>query len=66
MKKFTWKQSGKDSYGFIAQELEQYIPEAVNNEINGIKSVDYNTAIVKIMASLVNEIKKINKKLENL
>jgi len=59
LKQFTWKDSGKTSYGFIAQQLEKYIPEAVSQDNKGIKSVSYNIAYAKILASIVNEIKKL-------
>ena len=65
LKKYTLKQTGKESYGFIAQELERYIPEAVNtNESSGIKSVSYDVAYAKILASMIQEIKALKKQLE--
>lgn len=57
LKKFTYKQSGKESYGFIAQELKQYIPEAISYNSEGIMSVNYEAAIVKLLAAVINEIK---------
>jgi len=64
LKKFTWKQTGKDSYGMIAQELEQWIPEAVVENINpkGMapdKSVLYSVAYAKMMAAMVYKIKEL-------
>jgi hypothetical protein len=61
IKSFKWKQSCKDSYGFIAQELEKYIPESITSNEKGIKSVSYDIAYAKILASLINEIKKLKK-----
>ena len=66
LKKFTWKQSGKDSYGFIAQELEPYIPEAITKDLDGVKHVSYNVAYAKIIASLVNKIKKQDKIIQKM
>ena len=63
-RKFTWKSDNTDSYGFIAQELEEFIPEAVSEDIKGIKHVSYNVAYAKIMASLVNKIKELERRLE--
>ena len=59
LKQFTWKDSGKKSYGFIAQQLEKYVPEAVTQDNKGVKSVSYDIAYAKILASIVNEIKKL-------
>ena len=61
LKKFIWKQTGKVSYGFIAQELEQYIPEAIDQNLKGVKSVSYNMAYAKILASLIHKIKELEK-----
>ena len=60
LKKFTWKQTGKVSYGFIAQELEQWIPEAVNHDkVKNLKSVQYDVAYTKIMAAMIYKIKEL-------
>ena len=66
LKQFTWKDSGKSSYGFIAQQLEKYIPEAVDTNNEGIKSVAYEVAYAKIIAALVSEIKVLKTKVDNL
>ena len=61
IKAFTWKETGKASYGFIAQQLEKYIPEAINEDSNGIKSVSYDVAYAKVIASLIHEVKELKK-----
>ena len=61
LKKFTWKDPERESYGFIAQELEPYIPEAITSDEKGIKSVSYDIAYAKILASIIHEIEKIKK-----
>lgn len=66
LKKFTWKQSGKNSYGFIAQQLEKWIPEAVTSNSQGIKSVSYNVAYAKIIAALVYKTKEQQKEINDL
>ena len=66
LKKYTLKQTGKESYGFVAQELEKYIPEAVTKNNDGIKSVSYNIAYTKLFASLVNEIKNLKAQVKTL
>jgi hypothetical protein len=42
---FTWKNSDKNSMGLIAQEVEQVIPEVVNTDSEGKKSVSYDNVI---------------------
>ena len=38
---FNWKESGQLSYGLIAQELEQTLPELVGTNDSGLKSIRY-------------------------
>jgi len=59
LKKFTWRTSGENKYGLIAQEVENLIPEAVSSDVVGRKSVDYTVVYAKLFASLINEIKKL-------
>ena len=40
---FDWKETGKGSYGVIAQELEEVLPELVKT--GEVKSVNYNGII---------------------
>jgi len=59
---FDWKDSGKSSYGVIAQELEKILPELVNQ--GETKSVNYNGLIgvlieaVKELSAEVDELRK--------
>jgi len=39
--KFTWRESGKEDMGLIAQDVETYLPECVMTDRNGIKLVNY-------------------------
>jgi hypothetical protein len=57
---FDWKESGKASYGVIAQELEEVLPELVNQ--SDIKSVNYNG----IIAVLIESIKELKNEIEEL
>ena len=66
IRSFTWKDSGKKSYGFIAQQIEKYIPEAVSQMPNGTKSVSYDIVYSKIIASLIQEMKKMKSIIEHL
>jgi hypothetical protein len=51
---FDWKETGKSSYGVIAQELEEVLPELVNN--GEVKSVNYN-GLVGILIEAIKELK---------
>ena len=59
---FDWKTNGKKSYGVIAQELEQILPDLVTTQQN--KSVNYNGLVgvliqaVKELSAEVEELKK--------
>lgn len=59
---FDWKSNGKKSYGVIAQELEQILPDLVTTQQN--KSVNYNGLVgvliqaVKELSAEVEELKK--------
>jgi len=57
-KSYYWKdknrQQGKH-FGFIAQELEQVLPQLVSHDKAGIKSVNYQ-GVVPILVNAVNEL----------
>ena len=52
---FDWKENGKGSYGVIAQELEQVLPELVAQ--TDPKSVNYN-GIIGVLIEAIKELKK--------
>jgi hypothetical protein len=55
---FTWKDNGKKSYGFIAQEIEKVLPDIVDtNPDNGIKSVSYDQ-LIPILFNIIKELKE--------
>ena len=56
---FDWKDSGKHSFGVLAQDMEKVIPDLVN-DINNLKHVNYDG----IIAFLIEAIKQLNNKLE--
>ena len=58
---FTWKHSGEQSYGIIAQELEKVLPELVH-EVDGHKMVCY----IPIIAFLIQAIKQQQIQIDNL
>jgi hypothetical protein len=57
---FDWKETGKSSYGVIAQELEKILPELVSN--GDVKSVNYNG----IIGVLIESIKELKAEVEEL
>ena len=63
-KLFTMKsdESQKQKVGFIAQEIEEHLPQVVSTDPDGIKSVAYGN----ITALLVEAIKELNTKIDNL
>ena len=57
---FDWKETGKSSYGVIAQELEEVLPELVKT--GEIKSVNYNGLI----GVLIEAVKELSEEVKNL
>lgn len=60
--KFSWKDSGIKSYGVIAQELESILPELVETNDKGYKSVSY----IPMIAMLIDVVKKQQIEIENI
>ncbi len=60
--KFDWKESGQPSYGVIAQELEQVLPELVHG--NDPKTVNYN-GIIGVLIEAIKELKAEIEELKN-
>jgi hypothetical protein len=56
---FKWKETGKESIGLIAQDVEQVFPEAVTGE-EGSKSIDYSA----LVASLIEAVKEQQTEIE--
>ncbi len=67
---FVWKDSGKDDYGFIAQDLEKIFPELVITNNDGLKSIKYASLIapivelVKMQQVEISDLRKENQLLE--
>jgi hypothetical protein len=57
---FDWKETGKGSYGVIAQELEQILPDLVKN--GEVKSVNYNG----IIGVLIEAVKELSEEIKQL
>jgi len=56
--KFRWKESGNDSYGVIAQEVERNHPELVNTNDEGFKSVEYQGLLCNQIGKLCEDLKE--------
>lgn len=67
IRKFNWKDTGKASCGFIAQELLPYVPEAVDydKELNKY-SVNYDVAHSALLGQLVIKIKELESEIKSL
>ena len=62
---FDWKESNEHSWGYIAQDLLEVLPEAVDyNEDIDVYSVNYNVAHSAAIASLTARIKELEEKLK--
>jgi hypothetical protein len=59
---FDWKETGKSSYGVIAQELEVVLPQLVSN--TEIKTVNYN-GIIGVLIEAIKELKVEIEELKN-
>lgn len=59
---FDWKESGKSSYGIIAQELEEVLPDLVSN--TDPKTVNYN-GIIGVLIEAIKELKAEIEELKN-
>ena len=61
---FDWKQNGKKDYGFIAEEVNQVMPEIVfeDDSPTGVSSMDYQ----KIVPVLIEAIKSQQTKIDSL
>ena len=57
--KFNWKDSKIESYGVIAQELERIMPELVEENGEGWKTVSY----IPLIAILVDAVKTLKKEI---
>jgi len=64
---FEWneishKETGKKDVGVIAQEIEEILPELVDNRSNGYKAVDYpklTALLIEAVKDLSNQVKKL-------
>ncbi len=59
---FNWKDNGLKSYGVIAQDIEKVLPDVVQTNLEGIKSVNYQA----LTAFLIESIKQLSSEIEEL
>lgn len=57
---FEWKNNHRPSVGVIAQTVESILPEAVETDSKGIKSVNYNALI----GLLIEAVKELNNRID--
>ena len=61
-----FKESQTDTTGFIAQYLEELDSNLVDTNEDGIKAVNYNAALSKIVAVLLKKTKDQDKRINEL
>jgi hypothetical protein len=59
---FYWKSNGAKSYGVLAQEIEQILPEIVATNGSGVKSVSY----IQLIALLIDSVNSLQKEVITL
>jgi len=59
---FNWKENGNKSYGVIAQDIEQVLPDMVQTNDAGLKTVDYQA----LSAFLIESIKELKTEIDTL
>ena len=62
---FKWKDTNKDSSGFIAQWIEDIMPEVVDGDDNQ-KHVNYNAALSKVVGAMFKKIQEQQKEIDEL
>ncbi|MBT3071405.1 shufflon system plasmid conjugative transfer pilus tip adhesin PilV [Rhodomicrobium sp. Az07] len=55
---FNWKKDGTPSAGVIAQDVEKVMPEAVNTDGQGMKSVSYDSLMAPVIQA-IRELKSL-------
>lgn len=68
-KKYNFKSKTKESYGFIAQDMETILPDLVEDDVNGIKTISYGE-IIPILSEAIKDLNskviELDKKLLNV
>jgi hypothetical protein len=61
-KHFIWKGSRKGAYGVIAQDVETVMPEAIGENYEGYKTVEYG----QLIAPLIEAVKQLDARVNTL
>ncbi|HZS40019.1 MAG TPA: tail fiber domain-containing protein [Polyangia bacterium] len=61
--RFNWKDSGAESMGLIAQDVEPRFPEAVHTDSEGRKSLDYHM-LIAVLVEAIKQLKQDHDQLE--
>ncbi len=64
--RFTWKDSGENDIGVIAQEVEKALPEVVHTDSQGRKSVDYARMVALLIQAVKEQERRINELLRTV
>jgi hypothetical protein len=57
---YNWKANGNSDTGFIAQEMNEVMPQAVSEGYDGMLSMDYGRVTPIIVAALQDALKRID------
>lgn len=63
---FKWKSTGKKSYGFIAQDLQEDYPELINDTNPELLHMDYMATLSLVIGKLQAKIKKLEQRIIEL
>jgi len=67
---YTWKDTGKHDYGFIAEEVDKVLPELVhrdkNNEIDGMNYSKITSILVEAIKEQQTQIEELKNRVEEL
>ncbi len=66
---FTWKESGEESVGLIAQDVEKVFPELVETGGNGLKGVQYGNLVAPLIEAVKEQqamIKSLEERISEL
>ena len=59
-RRFTWKSDGRPDLGFVAQEVQAVLPEAVGMTENGTLAVKYDILIAPLVEAVKNQQRQIS------
>ena len=67
---FTWKEDGREDYGFIAEDVEKVLPKLVayeeDGEISGVQYSKITSVLVKALQEQQEQIEELRKEINKL